>query len=166
MISALRFISGVVANVDSAEELASRDNYAFGIAMAEGVISLALMLTGAVSGEPGSTSLQEAVSKFRVTGVCPSRKEVIVGAQSLGVGDNVVIKHGDFSFNLKISKVDANSVELTDLDTGETAGVTLGIVQAIPEGMTRKQPLARRQPGTANSDGSIVPMSQRFLTLD
>lgn len=64
MISSLRFVTGIVANVNSAEELASRDNFAFGIAMAAGVISLALMLTGAVSGEPSSTLLSEAISVF------------------------------------------------------------------------------------------------------
>ena len=62
MISGLRFLTGLVANVDSAEELASRDNAAFGIAMAAGTVSLALMLTGAVSGELGATYLQEIVS--------------------------------------------------------------------------------------------------------
>ncbi|MCY4532068.1 MAG: DUF350 domain-containing protein [Gammaproteobacteria bacterium] len=62
MISALRFITGIVANVDSAEELATRDNVAFGIAMAAGILALALMLTGAVSGEPGVTYINEIVS--------------------------------------------------------------------------------------------------------
>ena len=62
MISVLRFIAGLVANVDSGHELASRDNFAFGIAMAAGIVSLALMLTGAVSGEPGETYLKEIVS--------------------------------------------------------------------------------------------------------
>ena len=62
MISGLRFLTGLVANVDSAEELASRDNAAFGIAMAAGTVSLALMLTGAVSGELGASYLEEIVS--------------------------------------------------------------------------------------------------------
>lgn len=62
MITGLRFIRGLVANVSSAEELASRDNYAFGIAMAGGTVALALMLTGAVSGEPGATLLDELIS--------------------------------------------------------------------------------------------------------
>jgi len=62
MISGLRFLTGLVANVDSAEELASRDNAAFGIAMAAGTVSLALMLTGAVSGSLGATYWQEIVS--------------------------------------------------------------------------------------------------------
>ncbi|MBS05336.1 MAG: DUF350 domain-containing protein [Gammaproteobacteria bacterium] len=62
MISGLRFLTGLVANVNSAEELASRDNYAFGLAMAGGTVSLALMLTGAVSGEPGATFLSEVIA--------------------------------------------------------------------------------------------------------
>ena len=62
MISGLRFVTGIVSNVKSAEELASRDNVAFGIAMAAGIVSLALMLTGAVSGEPGVTYMAETVS--------------------------------------------------------------------------------------------------------
>ena len=62
MIAALRFFSGVVANVSSTEELATRDNFAYGIAMAGGILSLALMLTGAVSGQPGSTYLNEIIS--------------------------------------------------------------------------------------------------------
>ena len=62
MIAALRFLSGVVANVSSTEELATRDNFAYGIAMAGGILSLALMLTGAVSGQPGSTYLNEIIS--------------------------------------------------------------------------------------------------------
>jgi uncharacterized membrane protein YjfL (UPF0719 family) len=62
MISALRFLTGLVANVASAEELSSRDNYAFGIAMAGGTISLALMLTGAVSGTAGDTYIAELIS--------------------------------------------------------------------------------------------------------
>ena len=62
MIAALRFLSGVVANVSSTEELSTRDNFAYGITMAGGILSLALMLTGAVSGQPGSTYLNEILS--------------------------------------------------------------------------------------------------------
>jgi Domain of Unknown Function (DUF350) len=62
LLSGLRFVTGVVANVNSAEELAARDNYAFGVAMAAGIVALALMLTGAVSGEAGDTYVSEIVS--------------------------------------------------------------------------------------------------------
>ena len=62
MIAGLRFIAGWVGKVSSTEELASRDNYAFGIVIAGGTLALAVMLTGAVSGEPGATLLAEIVS--------------------------------------------------------------------------------------------------------
>jgi uncharacterized membrane protein YjfL (UPF0719 family) len=62
MIAGLRYIRGLVTNVDSTEELASKDNFAFGVAMAGGTLALALMLTGAVSGEPGATLLAELTS--------------------------------------------------------------------------------------------------------
>jgi hypothetical protein len=62
MIAGLRYIRGLVTNVDSTEELASKDNFAFGVAMAGGTLALALMLTGAVSGEPGATLVAELTS--------------------------------------------------------------------------------------------------------
>jgi len=117
-----------------------------------------------VTEEVQKTTLQEAIEKFRVTGVNPNRGEVIVGAQSLRVGDHIVIKHGDVSFKLKIAKVKTNSVELVDLDTGELTGVSLGIVQDLPQGMTREQPV-RPTPTETESNG-IVPMNHRFLTLE
>jgi len=52
----------LVTNVDSTDEMASKDNFAFGIAMSGGTVALALMLTGAVSGEPGATLVDELVS--------------------------------------------------------------------------------------------------------
>ena len=62
MIAGLRFITGMVASVNSGRELATRDNFAFGIAMAGGLFALALMLTGALSGEAGATLLEELLS--------------------------------------------------------------------------------------------------------
>ncbi len=115
MISALRFISGVVANVDSAEELASRDNYAFGIAMAAGVISLALMLTGAVSGEPGSTYLKEVVSvlSYGVLGLVLIKVGRIAQDKLLFTGIEIQqeIKNG----NLAAALVDAGNTIVTGL---------------------------------------------------
>ncbi|HIG42339.1 MAG: DUF350 domain-containing protein [bacterium] len=115
MISALRFISGVVANVDSAEELASRDNYAFGIAMAAGVISLALMLTGAVSGEPGSTYLKEVVSvlSYGVLGLVLIKVGRIAQDKLLFTGIEIQqeIKNG----NLAAALVDAGNTIATGL---------------------------------------------------
>lgn len=115
MISALRFISGVVANVDSAEELASRDNYAFGIAMAAGVVSLALMLTGAVSGEPGSTYLKEAVSvlSYGVLGLVLIKVGRI--AQDKLVFTGIEIQQEIKNGNLAAALVDAGNTIATGL---------------------------------------------------
>lgn len=62
IMAGLRYLTGLVANVNSAEELASRDNVAFGLSMAGGVLALALMLTGALSGEAGRTLLAELLA--------------------------------------------------------------------------------------------------------
>ena len=71
LLSGLRFVTGLVANVNSAEELATRDNFAFGVAMAGGIVALALMLTGAVSGEASESYVTEiiAVLGYGVLGV-------------------------------------------------------------------------------------------------
>lgn len=126
-------------------------------------VELAMPVEDLAEDQP-KTSLQEALEKFRVTGVIPERGEVIVGARSLRVGDQIVIKHGEVSFNLKIQSVRADSVELVDLETGEHSGVSLGIVQSLPQGMTRNQPV-RPTPTESESNG-IVPMNRPFLTLE
>ena len=51
LLIAFRFLSGLVANVKTSEELAQKDNFAFGMSFAGGVIALAIMMTGAISGE-------------------------------------------------------------------------------------------------------------------
>ena len=62
MITALRFITGLVASVDSSQELATRDNFAFGISMSGGILALALMLTGALAGDAAPTLGEELLS--------------------------------------------------------------------------------------------------------
>ncbi|PVZ63863.1 DUF350 domain-containing protein [Pelagibaculum spongiae] len=46
-----RWLSGRFAGVSSTEELAHRDNHAFGVSMAGGIAALAILLSGVVSGE-------------------------------------------------------------------------------------------------------------------
>ena len=106
MISALRFISGVVASVDSAEELAARDNIAFGIAMAAGIIALALMLTGAVSGEPGLTYTDEIINvvAYGVLGI------VLIKIGRL-VQDKVVLRGIEIQSQIKSGNVAAALVD-------------------------------------------------------
>ncbi len=59
-ICALRYLQGLLAGVDTTTELATRDNYAFGISVAGGTLALALVLAGAVSGEASEGILSEA----------------------------------------------------------------------------------------------------------
>lgn len=49
LILTLRFLSGWVSHVKSLDELAKRDNFAFGISLAGGILALIVMMTGLVS---------------------------------------------------------------------------------------------------------------------
>ena len=51
----LRVVKGLVSNVHATDEIASKDNFAFGISFAGGIAALAIMLTGASMGEFGHT---------------------------------------------------------------------------------------------------------------
>ncbi len=62
LLLALRMLKGILANVDTTHELAQKDNAAFGIALAGGIIALTIMMTGAISGEASDTILQEVMS--------------------------------------------------------------------------------------------------------
>jgi len=59
---ALRYFQGLLIGVDTTTELASKDNYAFGISCAGGTLALALVLAGAVTGEAHTDLASEALS--------------------------------------------------------------------------------------------------------
>jgi len=61
LLTAYRKIAGLISNVSSTEELAEKDNFAFGLVFAGGMTALAIVLTGAISGEPGSNLFYEIV---------------------------------------------------------------------------------------------------------
>jgi len=61
LLTGLRFISGLVANVHTKTELAERDNFAFGLSFSGGMIALALMMTGVVSGEAHDNLITEGL---------------------------------------------------------------------------------------------------------
>ncbi|MDG2392301.1 MAG: hypothetical protein P8M49_02235, partial [Thalassotalea sp.] len=46
LLSAMRFIAGLTAKVNTTEELAVKDNFAFGISVAGSVAALGIVLTG------------------------------------------------------------------------------------------------------------------------
>jgi len=61
LLSAMRFISGVSAKVDTTDELSKQDNFAFGISVAGSIAALGIVLTGAITGETADSYLMEAI---------------------------------------------------------------------------------------------------------
>lgn len=57
----LRLFKGLVSNVQATDEIASQDNFAFGVSFAGGIAALAIMLSGASMGEFRSSLLDEAL---------------------------------------------------------------------------------------------------------
>jgi len=62
ILSSLRFVLGFVAGVDSKDELAEKDNPAFGITLAGVIMGVTIMLTGVVYGDASDNIKTELVS--------------------------------------------------------------------------------------------------------
>ncbi|MFT5635717.1 MAG: hypothetical protein ACI89T_001171 [Cognaticolwellia sp.] len=93
LLGAMRFISGLSAKVNSTDELAKEDNFAFGISVAGSVAALGIVLTGAISGENADSYLME-----------------IVGMASYGVFGLILIKIGRvFHDRFALNKIDKNA---------------------------------------------------------
>ncbi|MCL1037396.1 DUF350 domain-containing protein [Shewanella corallii] len=61
LLTAMRYLQGWTVKVNSGEELAQRDNFAFGISTAGAVLALGIVLTGAITGEAASSYTMEAI---------------------------------------------------------------------------------------------------------
>lgn len=61
LLSTMRFISGLSSKVNSTDELAKEDNFAFGISVAGSIAALGIVLTGAITGETASSYAVEAI---------------------------------------------------------------------------------------------------------
>lgn len=61
-ISGFRYLQGVLAGVNTTEELSKKDNFAFGISFAGGALALALIVAAAVEGEPADSILNEGIN--------------------------------------------------------------------------------------------------------
>ncbi|OUR80857.1 hypothetical protein A9Q75_09290 [Colwellia psychrerythraea] len=68
LLGAMRFLSGLSAKVNSTEELAKEDNFAFGISVAGSVLALGIVLTGAITGEAASSYAMEAIGMLAYGG--------------------------------------------------------------------------------------------------
>ena len=61
LVVGLRKFTGLVSNLSTTEELAEKDNFAFGISLAGAIFALSLMLTGVLSGDVATSLLNEAI---------------------------------------------------------------------------------------------------------
>ena len=68
LLGAMRFLSGLSAQVNSTEELAKEDNFAFGISVAGSILALGIVLTGAITGEAASSYAMEAIGMLAYGG--------------------------------------------------------------------------------------------------
>lgn len=107
LLSAMRFISGLSANVNSTDELAKEDNFAFGISVAGSIAALGIVLTGAISGETADSYLME-----------------IIGMASYGILGLILIKVGRvFHDRFALNKIDKNAQI-------KARNITVGLVDA------------------------------------
>ena len=85
-ICALRYLSGLLFGVDSRDELAEKDNFAFGVTLAGGAVAVALVLAAATAGDPAVDFAQElGVGAGRL--IHPLRVALIGQAVSPGIFD-------------------------------------------------------------------------------
>ena len=61
LLGAMRFLLGLTSQVNSTEELAQKDNFAFGVSVAGSILALGIVLTGAITGENAPSFLFEII---------------------------------------------------------------------------------------------------------
>ena len=71
LLSAMRYLSGMVGNVSATKEISHNDNKAFGVSLAGAMIAISIMLMGVVSGDAGYSLINEAMTVviFGVIGI-------------------------------------------------------------------------------------------------
>jgi len=107
LLGAMRFLLGLTSQVNSTEELAKKDNFAFGVSVAGSVFALGIVLTGAITGENAPSYLIE-----------------VVGMLAYGVYGLVLIKVGRIIQD-KVALQHLNKTELI-----KERNLTIGIVDA------------------------------------
>ena len=107
---ALRYGSGMLFDVDSRDELAEKDNLAFGLALAGGASAVALVLAAATAGDP-------AVTFQRELGVVAAYAAVGLALLKVGILVNDWIVFHDFSVKaaIKAQNVAAGTVQAANL---------------------------------------------------
>jgi len=135
LLGGIRFLMGVIGKVNTNDELAKKDNFAYGISMAGAIAAMGIALSGAIEGEVAGSYLIE-----------------VVGMLSYGIAGLILIKAGRFihdkfalpSFdkqgeiinrNVSVSIVDAASVIATAIVVRAAIiwidGLTIGTFVAL-----------------------------------
>ena len=107
LLGAMRFLLGLTSQVNSTQELAQKDNFAFGVSVAGSILALGIVLTGAITGENASSYMME-----------------IIGMMAYGVYGLVLIKVG---------RIIQDKVALQHLNKSQLIkeqNLTIGIVDA------------------------------------
>ena len=107
LLGAMRFLLGLSSQVNSTEELAKKDNFAFGVSVAGSILALGIVLTGAITGENAPSYLME-----------------IVGMLAYGIYGLVLIKIGRIIQD-KVALQHLNKTELI-----KEQNLTIGIIDA------------------------------------
>ncbi|WP_160062025.1 DUF350 domain-containing protein [Psychromonas sp. L1A2] len=94
LLGCIRYAMGMIGKVDTADELAKKDNFAYGISMAGGVAAMGIALSGAITGElAGSYQIE------------------FIGMLSYGLAGLILIKAGRYIHD-KFALPDFNKQEL------------------------------------------------------
>ena len=107
LLGAMKFVSGLSAQVNANDELSKEDNFAFGISVAGSIAALGIVLTGAITGENA-----------------PSYQMEIIGMLSYGILGLILIK---------IGRVIHDRLALNQIDKTEqikARNITVGLVDA------------------------------------
>lgn len=107
LLGAMRFLLGLTSQVNSTEELAQKDNFAFGVSVAGSVLALGIVLTGAITGENAPSYMME-----------------IIGMLAYGTYGLVLIKVGRIIQD-KVALQHLNKTELI-----KDKNLTIGIIDA------------------------------------
>jgi len=107
LLGAMRFLLGLTSQVNSTEELAEKDNFAFGVSVAGSVLALGIVLTGAIAGENAPSYMME-----------------IIGMLAYGTYGLILIKVGRFIQD-KVALQHLNKTELI-----KEKNLTIGIIDA------------------------------------
>jgi hypothetical protein len=142
LLGAMRFLSGLSAMVNSTQELAKEDQFAFGISVAGSVLALGIVLTGAITGEAASSYSMEAIGMLAYGGY-----GLILIKVGRIIHDKIALQHLDknaliIEKNLTIGIIDAAGAIATaiiiravllwvdGLDLGTFIAITSGFIVA------------------------------------